>query len=32
MLSYSYFADFYDELTANVNYKEAAQYIIKLSE
>ena len=32
MLSYSYFADFYDELTANVNYKEAEQYIIKLSE
>ena len=32
MLSYSYFADFYDELTQNVNYEEEAHYILKLAE
>ncbi|MEE0859518.1 MAG: class I SAM-dependent methyltransferase [Acutalibacteraceae bacterium] len=31
MLSYSYFADFYDELTNNVDYKEYAQYILSLA-
>ena len=32
MLSYSYFADFYDNLTNNVDYKGCAEYILKLSE
>lgn len=32
MLSYSYFADFYDELTQNVNYEEEAKYVLKLAE
>ncbi|MEE1282282.1 MAG: class I SAM-dependent methyltransferase [Acutalibacteraceae bacterium] len=30
MLSYSYFADYYDNLTNNVNYKAYAEYIINL--
>ncbi len=32
MLSYSYFADFYDNLTNNVDYKGCAEYILKLAE
>ena len=32
MLSYSYFADFYDGLTNNVNYKASAEYILALAE
>lgn len=31
MLSYSYFADFYDGLTNNVDYKKCAEYIISLA-
>ncbi|MEF2920123.1 MAG: class I SAM-dependent methyltransferase [Acutalibacteraceae bacterium] len=32
MLSYSYFADYYDNLTNNVDYKQYAEYILKLAE
>lgn len=32
MLSYSYFADFYDSLTQNVNYRRIAQYLIELTQ
>ncbi len=32
MLSYSYFADYYDNLTNNVDYKQCAEYILKLAE
>ena len=32
MLSYSYFADYYDNLTNNVDYKQCAEYLLKLAE
>lgn len=32
MLSYSCFADYYDNLTNNVDYKQYAEYILKLAE
>ncbi|MEE0061380.1 MAG: class I SAM-dependent methyltransferase [Acutalibacteraceae bacterium] len=32
MLSYSYFADYYDNLTNNVEYKQYAEYILKLAQ
>lgn len=31
MLSYSYFADYYDNLTNNVDYKACAKYILQLA-
>lgn len=31
MLSYSYFADYYDNLTNNVDYKSCAEYILQLA-
>ena len=32
MLSYSYFADFYDALTNNVHYERCGEYILQLAE
>lgn len=32
MLSYAYFADYYDNLTNNVEYKQYAEYILKLAQ
>ena len=32
MLSYSYFADFYDNLTNNVHYERYGEYILQLAE
>ena len=32
MYSYSYFADFYDELTQNVDYEKTADYILRIAE
>ena len=32
MLSYSYFADFYDALTNNVHYESCGEYILQLAE